>query len=94
MTPRIVDGFQIVQSNMTQAVGSRRISLLLRSSLAGAFVEQAGMDVDVCLLLQQLVFPGHFQCMAVWSMIRITRHSISSAERISIVRIFMAIFSE
>ena len=39
-------------------------------------------------------FRAIFSAMAVWSMTRITRHSISSAERISIVRIFMAIFSE
>ena len=62
MTPRIVDGFQIVQVKYDAGRRLPENFPVVEKLLAGAFVGQAGMDVDVCLLLQQLVFPGHFQC--------------------------------
>ena len=62
MTPRIVDGFQIVQVKYDAGRRLPENFPVVEKLLAGAFVGQAGMDVNVCLLLQQLVFPGHFQC--------------------------------
>ena len=62
MTPRIVDGFQIVQVKYDAGRRLPENFPVVEKLLAGAFVGQAGMDVDVCLLLQQLVFPCLFQC--------------------------------
>ena len=79
---------------MTQAVGSRRISLLLRSSSQEPLLGRPVWMSMYAFCSSSWFSRAIFSAMAVWSMIRITRHSISSAERISIVRIFMAIFSE
>ena len=76
------------------AVGELIISLLLRISLQALLLGNPVRASVYALCSNSLFCLAIFIAIKVCTIINITRHSISSADKSSIVRILVAIFSE
>ena len=86
--------FKLFKSNTMHAVGSLIISLLLRISLHELLFGNPVRESVYAFCSSSLFCTAIFIAARVCITTNITRHIISSADKISILRIFIAIFSE